>query len=160
VFSQDAIFPSLLSPFARCARHILQHPPPATHATKFQFVWSATTALHNLDVLRRHHMDHAGALSAQPFSALSPGLEFRSADLLAPLLSRHSLWPRFGECITLGAQFPLQPILDSNRRTAVKAALLRGRDKLAPGHKATLRTMLKDKVEKGWQLPLPKEAAL
>jgi hypothetical protein len=160
LFSQDAIFPTLPSPFARCARHILHHPLPATHATEFQFVWSATAAQHNLDVLRRHHMDHAGALSAQPFSTLSPGLEFRSVDRLAPLLSRHSLWPRFGECIKLGAQFPLRPILNSNRRTALKAALSRGNDKLAPGHKATLRTMMKDKVEKGWQLPLPKEAAL
>jgi hypothetical protein len=46
------------------------------------------------------------ALAAQPFSMLSPGSEFRPAHQLAPLLSRHPLWPAFAERITAGAEFP------------------------------------------------------
>ena len=97
---------------------ILRAPSVATHPVDFRFEWTDAAARHNLSVLRRFHLDLAAAIAAQPFfSAVTPGSEFRPAALLAPLLSRHPLWPRFQERVTVGAQFPLRPIDDGNRRT-------------------------------------------
>ena len=99
-------------------------------------------------------------MAARPFSAVTPGSEFRHAALLAPLLSAHPLWPRFNELISEGAEFPLREISDADRLDNVRDNLARGNHKSARGHEAKLIAMLKDEVERGWQLPLPKEAAL
>jgi hypothetical protein len=80
-------------------------------------------------------LDLAAAIAAQPFSAVTPGSEFRPAHLLAPLLSTHPLWSRFRERVTLGAQFvPLEPIDDDSRRTDLQAILSRGNHKSTRGH--------------------------
>ncbi|KAI2496591.1 hypothetical protein MHU86_17919 [Fragilaria crotonensis] len=105
-------------------------------------------------------LDLDAALRAQPFSALTPGSEFRPTELLAPLLSAHPLWPRFQERISEGAEFPLREISDSDRLADVRANLARGNHKSARGHEAKLISMLKDEASRGWQLPLPREAAL
>ncbi|KAI2492527.1 hypothetical protein MHU86_22009 [Fragilaria crotonensis] len=139
---------------------VLSQAAPATHPTDFMFEWTHVAAAHNLATLRRFNFDWGTALAAQPFSTLTPGSEFRPAETLAPLLSRHPLWRRFRERITAGAEFPLLPIDDVDRRTDVIAALARGNHKSARGHEAKLLDMLKDEVRRGWQLPLPKEAAL
>jgi hypothetical protein len=163
--------PRLLSPADRfpclpvgrlpAALHALLHAPPVpTHPVDFRFEWTDAAAAHNLRVLRRFNLDLAAAIAAQPFSAVTPGSEFRPAAQLAPFLSRHPLWPRFQERITLGAQFPLQPIDDGDRLTDLTATLSRGNHKSARGHERQLLEMLKDEVSRGWQLPLPKEAAL
>ena len=55
---------------------------------------------------------------------------------------------------------PLVDIPDAERLTDVIATLARGDHKSARGHEAKLLEMLKDEVKRGWQLPLPKEAAL
>jgi hypothetical protein len=99
-------------------------------------------------------------MRAQPFSALTPGSEFRPARLLAPLLSAHPLWPRFAERISAGAEFPLRDIPAAARLADIAANLARGNHKSALGHEAELVAMLKEEVGRGWQLPLPKRAAL
>jgi hypothetical protein len=68
---------------------ILSTSPPLTSPTEFMFAWTPSAAAHNLAVLRRYDMRLGAAIAAQPFSTLSPGSEFRSAELLAPLLSCH-----------------------------------------------------------------------
>ena len=83
-----------------------------------------------------------------------------SASLLAPLLSRHPLWPRFQDRLTRGAAFPLAPIADADRRTDLAASLSPGNHKSTRGHEQKLLEMLKEKVAKGWQLLLPKEATM
>jgi hypothetical protein len=55
---------------------------------------------------------------------------------------------------------PLVDIPDAERLTDVTATLARGNHKSARGHEAKLFEMLKYEVKRGWQLPLPKEAAL
>jgi hypothetical protein len=127
---------------------------------EFRFEWSADAAAHNWDLLRRHDRDLGAALRAQPFSTLTFGSEFRPAHFLAPLLSSHPLWGRFVERITYGAAFPLRDISYADRLSAVRANLARGNHKSAHNHERSLISMLKDKVERGWQLPLPEEAAL
>ncbi|KAI2497777.1 hypothetical protein MHU86_16719 [Fragilaria crotonensis] len=87
------------------------------------------------------------------------GIEFRPTELLAPLLSAHPLWPRFQERISKG-RVPLREISDSDRLADVRANLARGNHKSARGHEAKLISMLKDEASRGWQLPLPREAAL
>ena len=117
-------------------------------------------AANNLAVLRRYARDLRVALAAQPFSTISPGSKFRPAHILAPLLSRHPLWTAFAERITDGAEFPLLDIPDADRLADVASSLARCNHKSARGHEAKLLEMLKDEVKRGWQLPLPKEAAL
>ncbi|KAI2506389.1 hypothetical protein MHU86_8015 [Fragilaria crotonensis] len=68
---------------------ILHSGQPRTHATEFRFDWTHDAARHNLAVLKRYALDLDAALRAQPFSALTPGSEFRPTELLAPLLSAH-----------------------------------------------------------------------
>ena len=139
---------------------ILDAPQPTTWPTEFRFEWSTEAADHNLEVLQRHALDLDIALAAQPFSSLTPGSEFRPVELLAPLLSLHPLWPKFQERISTGADFPLREIADADRIADVTANLARGNHKSAQGHEAKLIDMLKEEVERGWQLPLPKSAAL
>ena len=161
LFSPDARFPRLpLGRLPALLRALLDSPPRRTHPVAFRFEWSDDAARHNLEVLRSFNLDLAAAIAAQPFSSLTPGSEFRSAALLAPLLSAHPLWPRFFERITVGAEFPLTPISDAERRTDLQAILSRGNHKSARGHETKLLAMLKEEVSRGWQLPLPKEAAL
>lgn len=138
---------------------ILVDAGPPTHPSDFHFQWTPLAAAHNAAILRQFDYDIGRALRALPFSTLTPGSEFRAPHLLAPLLSRHPLWPRFLERITLGAEFPLTPISDADRLLDVAAALARGNHKSAQGHEAKLIDMLKDEVAYGWQLPLPREVA-
>ncbi len=139
---------------------ILGAPQPTTQPTDFCFEWSIAAADHNLAVLQKHALDLETALAAQPFSSLTPGSEFRPVELLAPLLSMHPLWPTFQERISNGAEFPLREIADANSIADVHANLTRGNHKSAQGHEARLIDTLKEEVERGWQLPLPRSAAL
>ena len=156
-----AAFPPLPTPrLADALEAILAYRHPPTRPSEFRFEWSADAAVHNWDLLRRHDRDLGSALRAQPFSTLTFGSEFRPAHLLAPLLSLHPLWGRFVERITDGAAFPLHDISDDDRLSAVHANLARGNHKSAHNHEQSLISMLREEVERGWQLPLPKEAAL
>ena len=156
-----AVFPPLpLLTLPDVFHAILDAPPSRTHTTAFHFDWTPAAAAHNLAVLRRYKGDLRVALASQPFSTISPGSEFRPAHLLAPLLSCHPLWSAFANRITDGAEFPLRDIPDAERLADVAASLARGNHKSARGHEAKLLEMLRDEVKRGWQLPLPKEAAM
>ena len=157
----DSPFPRLPEPrLADALASILSAPRPTTHPTEFRLEWSHDAAAHNLAVLRRYSLDLGAAIRAQPFSALTPGSEFRPPELLAPFLSAHPLWGRFQDRISEGAEFPLREISETDRLADVRANLARGNHKSARGHEAKLIEMLKEEVERGWQLPLPREAAL
>jgi hypothetical protein len=56
--------------------------------------------------------------------------------------------------------FPLLDISDDDRLSSVLANLARGNHKSARNHEHSLISMLKGEVDRGWQLPLPKEEAL
>jgi hypothetical protein len=133
---------------------------PTTQPTAFRFEWSIAAADHNLAVLQQHALDLETALAAQPFSSLTPGSEFRPVELLAQSLLIHPLWPKFQERISIGADFPLREIADADRIADVHANLACGNHKATQGHEAKLINMLKEEVERNWQLPLPKSAAL
>jgi len=159
--SPTTAFPPLLLPrFPDALDAIFKFSLPPTRPTEFRFDWSDDAADHNWAILRRYQLDLGAALTAQPYSALTFGSEFRPLHLLAPLLSSHPLWPRFSACVQDGAAFPLRDISDSDRLRAVQANLARGNHKSAQIHEQKLISMLKDEVERGWQLLLPKEAAL
>ena len=162
LLSLDAQFPPppARPPHKPVVRRPPSPPPVKTHPVAFRFEWSDNAARHNIAFLRQFRLDLAATIAAQPFSTITPGSEFRPATLLAPFLSRHPLWSRFRERITLGAEFPLTPIADTDRQTDLQAILSRGNHKSARGHETKLAVMLKEEVSRGWQLPLPKEAAL
>jgi hypothetical protein len=73
---------------------ILAWTAPPTHRPAFVFKWSALAAKTNWEILQSFDRDLHRALSAQPFSTLSIGSEFRPASVLAPLCCLHPLWSR------------------------------------------------------------------
>ncbi|KAI2499964.1 hypothetical protein MHU86_14538 [Fragilaria crotonensis] len=89
-----------------------------------------------------------------------PGFRVPLPSPTGPVAFASSLWPRFLERITLGAQYPLAPIPDADRFLDVTATLARGNHKSARGHEPRLIEMLKDEVKRGWQLPLPIDVAM
>ncbi|KAI2489531.1 hypothetical protein MHU86_25062 [Fragilaria crotonensis] len=54
------------------------------------------------------------------------------------------------------ARIFLREISDADRLADVRDNLARGNHKSARGHEAKLISMLKEEVERGWQLPLPR----
>ena len=135
-------------------RAILFGPDLLTHPTEFRFEWTPQAAAHNLRVLRRYDLSLQRALDHQPFSILTPGSEFRPAPALAPLCSPATPYGAASQRISFGAEFPLAPISDIDRRSDVRTILARGNHKSARDHEQRLLNMLKDEVERGWQLPL------
>ncbi|KAI2512136.1 hypothetical protein MHU86_2223 [Fragilaria crotonensis] len=127
----DSPFPRLPEPrLADALATILHSGQPRTHATEFRFDWTHDAARHNLAVLKRYALDLDAALRAQPFSALTPGSEFRPTELLAPLLSAHPSGRVFRSASPKGPSSASRD-LDSDRLADVRANLARGNHKSA-----------------------------
>ncbi|KAI2497538.1 hypothetical protein MHU86_16941 [Fragilaria crotonensis] len=142
----DSPFPTPEPRLADALATILHSGQPRTHATEFRFDWTHDAARHNLAVLKRYALDLDAALRAQPFSALTPGSEFR------PRTSPRSCPPtpsgRVFRSASRRGEFPLREISDSDRLADVRANLARGNHKSARGHEAKLISMLKDEASR------------
>ncbi|KAI2500084.1 hypothetical protein MHU86_14411 [Fragilaria crotonensis] len=145
--------PNVDSPFPRLPNHAWPMPlplfctPPTAHPRDGVSL--------RLDARRRPpqprgaqtvRLDLDAALRAQPFSALTPGSEFRPTELLAPLLSAHPSGRVFRSASRRG-RVPASRDLDSDRLADVRANLARGNHKSARGHEAKLISMLKDEAQ-------------
>ncbi len=137
---------------------ILDWTSPPTQKPEFSFRWTDLAARKNYEILQLYDMDIEAALSAQPFSALTVGSEFRPVPVLEPLLYFHPLWNRVKQWLTFGVQYPLRPIPDEDRTIDLQANDARGNHKSALAHDERITKMLKEEVERGWQLILPREA--
>ncbi|KAI2501758.1 hypothetical protein MHU86_12678 [Fragilaria crotonensis] len=153
----DSPFPTPEPRLADALATILHSGQPRTHATEFRFDWTHDAARHNLAVLKRYALDLDAALRAQPFSALTPGSEFRPPNF-SPRSCPPTPLAAFSGAHLRRGRVPASRDLDSDRLADVRANLARGNHKSARGHEAKLISMLKDEASRGWQLPLPREA--
>ena len=139
---------------------VLAWQSPATQTPEFSFRWTKVAAAKNLELLQSYDMDLGRALDAQPFSTLTIGSEFRPPDVLEEVCGNHPLWSRVRRWLTTGVEHPLRPIPEDERLEDVKENLARGNHLSARRNEAQLLSMLQKEVQKGWQLILPREAAL
>jgi len=72
----------------------------------------------------------------------------------------HPLWPRVQRWLTVGVDYPLEPITADERMIDLQANLERGNHQSALYNHERLVNMLTDEVQRGWQLLLPKAAVL
>jgi hypothetical protein len=91
---------------------------------------------------------------------LEAGYEFRPVHVLSPLCGRHPLWLRVAQWLTEAVYVSMTPISNSKFREDVVLTLVRGNHKSAQVETPRIVTMLLDEVAHGWQLILPKDAAL
>lgn len=124
---------------------------------EFSFKLTREAALRNFCVLQRYHSNIGLAIDAQSSSPLGYGSKFRPIHLLRPLLQLHPYWTKFESLLTQGSDWPLRPILESERHSDVEEALLFGNHKEATQNPTLLRSLIIDDVTHGFALPLPLE---
>ena len=117
--------------YADMVSHIWTQPSPLLQQPEFHFTWSQEAAIHNWACLTKYNLDLNKALAHQRNTPLEFGSEFRSIELLQPLLEYHPLWHRVHTWLTQGVQYPLAPISESQRQVDLRLALLRGNHKSA-----------------------------
>lgn len=139
---------------------ILSWESPQPFPPEFRFEWSNAAAQHNLDVLRRYHLNLDRAIRVQPFSSVTIGSEFRPVSVLAPLCGAHPLWHRVRRSLTDGTSWQLEPISEEDRLHDLGAIVRRGNHKSAIVNQEKVVQILKDEVKHMWQLPLPPRALL
>ena len=110
---------------------------------------------HNFRVLERASFDVHSIIMTHRGCVTHPGDEFRPITLMDPIFKRHPLWHRVRRMLTVGAQFPLEPIDDLLRLSDLAAAQTRGNHGGATQKPEALATFFRDEVKKGWMLPLP-----
>lgn len=138
-------------------KRVLEDSPPTPSKPAFRFEMAREAAYHNLEVLKGFGMSLGAAIAAQASSPLGCGSEFRSPEVLEPLLGRHPLWSRMRSILSFGSIWALDPVSDADRVDSLLANLKRGNHKSATERPDTLRALLLDDVVHGFSLPIPKE---
>jgi hypothetical protein len=88
---------------------------------------------------------------------LGYGSEFRPISILEPLLHQHPYWEKFKTLLTLGSDWPLDPITEETRILDLTEALQFGNHKEAVKNPSLLTSLILDDVKHGFALPLPLE---
>jgi hypothetical protein len=83
------------------------------------------------------------------------GSEFRSPDLLEPLLMHHPNWHRFRLLLLEGSHWALAPLPNENRLEKNNEFIKRGNHKSAIKYETELQKIITQEVSQGWMLPLP-----
>ena len=143
--------------YSRIISTILAQPLHPLSTPVFQFQCSIEAAEHNWAILTKFNLDLGAALSNQQGTPLAFGSEFRSPELLEPLLNYHPLWPRVRQTLIAGVNFPLATLPEAQRTTEVRLALRRGNHQSVKQHIVAVQTLIWKEVAHGWQLPLPRK---
>jgi hypothetical protein len=141
---------------SRILDDILGWKSPAPTHPKFQFFWNKQATKHNLSILEYYNMDLDRALRSQPFGALTFGSKFRPVNMLAPLFGCHPLWHQVQRYLTEGTSPPVTPIAEKDRLHDLGQMLKTGNHKSAEKEHEHLVGMLREEVQRMWQLPLPR----
>jgi hypothetical protein len=146
---------SLMTRMDKAIRWKPSSPFDATELLRFEMTMEA--AEENLKVLSRYNFDlHQAIMDPEAANTpLRPGSEFRPLDLLDPICENHPLWPRIRRTLAQGFTMPLKELPDAHRRIDVLEALKYGNHKSTQKNPAMVLEMLKEEVERGWQLVLP-----
>jgi hypothetical protein len=125
--------------------------------TKFCFEMMTKAALSNLAILANNEYDLHKVITGEEASntSLRPGSEFQQIDFLEPICQNHPLWPRVHRMLTKGFMMTLRRISDVDQAHDVIEAIWYGNHKLTQKNLTVVLEMLKEEVEKEWQLILP-----
>jgi hypothetical protein len=143
---------------SRILDDILGWKSPAPIRPKFQFFWNKQATEHNLSILEYYNMDLDRTLRSQPFGALTFGSEFCPVNVLAPLFGCHPLWHQVQRYLTEGTSPPVTPIAEKDHLHDLGQMLKNGNHKSAEKEHEHLVGMLREEVQRMWQLPLPRRA--
>ena len=106
-------------------------------------------------ILGKYDFDLDRALKAQQGTPLEFGSEFRDTKTLAPLLSRHPLWPKLESILSKGSSYPLEPLDEELRRKDLELALKYGNHKGALKNSSLLFELNEKDVIHGYGLVFP-----
>jgi hypothetical protein len=147
----------LKSLMQRVERALNWRPAKEFNQTELVFEMSREAASRNIEVLARYDFDLHQLITGPESenTPLRPGSEFRSTELLRAICKNHPLWPRIEKTLTEGFTMPLTQLPEIDRVQDVFEAIHYGNHKSTQKNPAVVREMLKEEVERGWQLVLP-----
>ena len=102
---------------------------PPINKSKFKFEVTRSAAEHNINLLRRFNFNLMEALKYDNDSFTATGSEFRSIQILEPLLQHHPLWNRLKTHLLTGIRFPLTPLSTQARHRDLQDTLKFGNHK-------------------------------
>ena len=138
-------------------KHILSSPTKQMKAPEFIFDMSSSAANQNWKTLEKYDLNLDLALSNQQNSQLGYGSEFRDPTLLNLIFKKHPLWPRLKSQLENGAHFPLKPLSLDDRKLDLMEALDFGNHKGVSENPELFEKMMKNDVDYGYSLVLPRD---
>jgi hypothetical protein len=147
----------LRSLMSRVERAMNWKPERQFEPTEFEFSTSLEAARRNIEILSRYDYDLQRAIMGTNLvnTPLRPGSEFRPKELLGAICRNHPLWPRIEGMLTEGFTMPLAELPEVDRVQDVLEAIRYGNHKSTQKNPGVVWEMLKEEVERGWQLVLP-----
>ncbi len=137
-------------------RKILNTDCEKMHPVEFKFEYTKEAAEHNWNVLSKYE-NLGKAIDANNNSQLSYGSEFRKATVLEPLMRHHPLWNDLKSQLTNGINYPIENLSADLRKKDVEAALEYGNHKGVGKNQEFFTSAMKNEVENGWQLIIPRD---
>lgn len=141
--------------FLPTIREILSIPIDTPTHPLLLFDLSHDAAVHNMTILRSHGNSIQNLIQSYPTSFLSPGSEFRPADLLERLFMHHHNWVLIQRSLTKGSVWPLREILNEDRITKNIEFIARGNHKSALKYESEFVNIIQAEIAQGWMFPLP-----
>ena len=92
-------------------------------------------------------------IAANPNSRISYGYEFRTVEVLEPLLHKTPLWKSVSEILFKEAKYPLERINNSRRKLDLEESLRRGNHHSAKKDPSILTKLIQKDVNTGFQIP-------
>ena len=92
-------------------------------------------------------------ISANTNSNISYGSEFRTVEVLEPLLHKIPLRKAVSEILVKGAKYPLERINNSRRISDLEESLQQGNHQAAKKESSILTKLIQKDVNAGFQLP-------
>ena len=133
-------------------------PSPFRHSIDNSVVLSNATF--NSQLIERFDFDMQRVIDSHPDSVITPGSEFRTAQILEPLLAGHPYWSRFHHNITHGVSYPLTAEEDEPARRAENEAILEyGNHASGKKNPEALSKVLRKDASKGFSLPITFDCA-
>ncbi|KAL7526102.1 hypothetical protein ACHAWF_006679, partial [Thalassiosira exigua] len=125
-------------------------PTPSTNEFKFDF--SQEAADHNSSILEKYDFDLEKAIKAQPFSTTSMGSELRPPNQLDLLYKHHPNHDNLLAIATKGAEYPDQPLSDSDRKRLTLDQIEAGNQQSTQTDEAIplVTKLMMDDVSKGY----------
>ena len=125
------------------------HPP----SRKKIFEISNAAATHNNYILQSHNFDMTRTIAANHNSHISYRSEFRTVEVLEPLLQKIPLWKSVSEILVKGAKYPLERINSSRQKSDLEESLQWWNHQSAKKDPSILTKLIQKDVNAGFQLP-------